>query len=212
MKIAFVALAVVFCSAPMFAQAVQSAPADAGTPAPTTQGTPAPTIKMGDGKIRLYITDDEKSQSEFISIHRANYNANAQSSISGTFNHGSGTINGSSSASAHGSSATNSFGSSDSGPDPRTVEIEANFFKACPAITVTNDPASANYVLLFRRQEHVRSRGFALGGLTGLAISAGAKVNGASVFDVNGDLVFATRSSSVGGAIKDVCKDLSGRK
>jgi hypothetical protein len=49
---------------------------------------------------------------------------------------------------------------------------------------------------------------FAMGGLTGLALSAGAKVNGASLFETTRDMIYATKKSSVEGTIKDICAHL----
>jgi hypothetical protein len=49
---------------------------------------------------------------------------------------------------------------------------------------------------------------FALGGLTGLALSAGAKVDGASLFENSGDMVFATKQNTVEKAIKDICEHI----
>jgi len=130
--------------------------------------------------------------------------------VSGSFVNGTGSINGSSSADIHGSggSAGAAYGYSQKGADPRTVEVQADLYKRCPSIVVTNDPARADYVLLFRREGGKRSSFFAFGGLTGLALSAHAKVDGASVFDTNGDMVFATRARTVESAIKEVCGHL----
>jgi len=94
------------------------------------------------------------------------------------------------------------------GADPRTVEVQADLYKKCPSIVVTNNPARADYVLLFRRQGGKRSSMYAFDGLTGLALSAHSKVDGASVFDTNGAMVFATRAQNVETAIKEVCGHL----
>ena len=91
------------------------------------------------------------------------------------------------------------------GDDPRTIEIQADFMKSCPNVQVTNDPVRANYVLVFRREGGKRSAMFVFGGLSGLAISAAMKVDNASLFLANGDLVFATKARSVEKAITDVC-------
>jgi hypothetical protein len=92
------------------------------------------------------------------------------------------------------------------GDDPRTVEIQAVLIKACPKVTVTNNPETADFTLMFRRQENKRSSMFAFGGLAGLALSAGSKVDGASLFAANGDLVAATQQRSVEKSITEVCK------
>jgi hypothetical protein len=57
----------------------------------------------------------------------------------------------------------------------------------------------------FRRQGGTRSEFFALGGLTGLAISSGIKVDFAGLYAVNGDLIFASKSRTVGGAVNEAC-------
>ncbi len=46
---------------------------------------------------------------------------------------------------------------------------------------------------------------FAFGGLSGLALSAAAKVDGASLFETNGDMLFASKQNTVEKAIKDIC-------
>jgi hypothetical protein len=90
--------------------------------------------------------------------------------------------------------------------DPRTVEIQADMMKVCPAnVIVTNDVTRADFVLVFRRREGARSLGFAGGGLVGLAALSGAKVDGASLFDRSGDMVFATKQRTVQKSIEEVC-------
>jgi hypothetical protein len=194
---------------------VTSVPAEAGTvaanPAPTANVAPI-NVPPKDGKIRLYVTDEPKDESIFLAAHRSGWHVDGQSSgeISGSFVNGTGSVSGSSSGYVHGSggSAGAAYGYSEKGADPRTVEVEADIYQACPSIVVTNDPARGDYALLFRRQGGKRSQMFIFGGLTGLALSAGAKVDGASVFDRNGDLVFATRQRTVEKAIKEVCGHL----
>jgi len=92
------------------------------------------------------------------------------------------------------------------GDDPRTVEIQADVLKLCPSfVIVSNNPEHSDYVLVFRRQTGKRSSFYAMGGLTGLAIAAGAKVDGASLFQLNGDMVYATKENTVEKAIRDTC-------
>jgi hypothetical protein len=75
---------------------------------------------------------------------------------------------------------------------------------------VTDDPAKADFILVFRRQDGKRSSMFAFGGLTGLALSANMKLNGAALFSTeSGDMTFATEEKSVRGAIKKVCKQVA---
>ena len=93
----------------------------------------------------------------------------------------------------------------ESGPNARVVEIQADLIKVCPRVTVTNRQDMADFTLLFRRQSGRRSAMFAFGGLAGLALSAASKVDGASLFAANGDLVFATQQRTVENAIREVC-------
>lgn len=183
----------------------QANPPAAAVVAPTAQ-------RSNDGKVRLLVTDEPKDESIFISSHRSGWGVNGSSSgqMSGSFVNGTGNINGSSSSniSGGGGSVGGSYGYSQKGADPRTVEVQADLYKSCPSVVVTSDPARADYVMLFRREGGKRSSFFAFGGLTGLALSAASKVDGASVFDVNGDMVFATRARTVSGAIKEVCGHL----
>jgi hypothetical protein len=140
---------------------------------------PAPPLfHSTDGKIRIYVTDHPIFESN--GIARASGNR-----------HG-----GSAGAATH----------TQAGDDPRTVEIQADIVKLCPAnIIASNNQDRADYVLVFRRRGGTRSSMFAMGGLTGLALSAGAKVDGASLFENNGDMIYATKQNSVEKSIRDVC-------
>jgi hypothetical protein len=92
------------------------------------------------------------------------------------------------------------------GDDPRTVEVEADILKVCPAfVMASNNPDRADYVLVFRRRGGSRSSMFAFGGLYGLAFSAAMKVDGASLFENDGDMVFATKQTTVEKSIRDIC-------
>jgi hypothetical protein len=180
--------------------------------APPPVQAPAPAPRPNDGKVRLYVTDEPKDESIFLAAHRSGWQVNGNSSgqMSGSFVNGTGSVSGSSNGyvSGSGGSAGAAYGYSQKGADPRTVELQADLYKKCPSIVVTNDPARADYALLFRREGGKRSSMFIFGGLTGLAISAHSKVDGASVFDTNGDMVFATRARTVESAIKEVCGHL----
>jgi hypothetical protein len=90
--------------------------------------------------------------------------------------------------------------------DPRTVEIQSDLMESCPQFTVTAIFKNADYILWFRRNDHHRTKMTLLFGLTGALISATQKVDGASLFTATGDMVYATRETTVGGTIKDVCK------
>lgn len=178
--------------APPSAPDPQAAAPSTDTAPAQPSGPPEAPAKASDGKIRLFVTDEPKDESIFLAAHRSGWQ------VSG---HG-GNVSGS------GGSAGAAYGYSDKGPDPRTVELEADLYKSCPSLVVTNDPARGDYVLLFRRQGGKRSQMFIFGGLTGLALSAHSKVDGASVFDKNGDMVYATRERTVGKAIREVCAHL----
>ena len=100
----------------------------------------------------------------------------------------------------------NSSSHSATGDDPRTVEIQADIVKFCPSFVIaSNNPNRADYVLVFRRRGGQRSSMYALGGLSGLALSAAQKVNGASLFQTDGDMVFASKENTVEKSIKDIC-------
>ena len=91
------------------------------------------------------------------------------------------------------------------GDDPRTTEIQADIVKICPHVTVTSQIERADYVLVFRRQNGKRSSMFVLGGLSGLALSAFSKVDGASLFNSEGDMVTATKQRTVEKSIRELC-------
>lgn len=166
-----------------------AAPPSAVAPAPvapraplaqsvTPQTPPPPPFHSADGKARIYVTDHP--------IFEANGIAMASGNRYG----------GSAGATTH----------LQAGDDPRTVEVQADIQKVCPTyIIASNNPDRADYVLVFRRRGGERSTMFALGGLTGLALSGAAKVDGASLFQNDGDMVYATKQNTVEKAIKDVC-------
>lgn len=153
------------------------APAQAPATANAPDAHPQP-FHSTDGKIRVYVTDHPMFES------------NGMLMASGD---------------RHGGSAAG-VSHMQAGDDPRTVEIHADMLKVCPPfIMVSNNPDRADYVLVFRRQGGTRSSMFAMGGLTGLALSAAAKVDNASLFDNSGDLVYATKQTSVEKSVRDVC-------
>jgi hypothetical protein len=45
-------------------------------------------------------------------------------------------------------------------------------------------------------------------GLTGLAMSAAIRVNNAALYAANGDLIYAVKSRTVGGAVNGICSHL----
>ncbi len=100
-----------------------------------------------------------------------------------------------------------------SGDDPRTVEVQSDIQKVCPAnVIVSNNQDRSDYVLVFRRRGGERSSMYAFGGLAGLALSAAAKVDGASLFENTGDMIYSTKKSSIEGTIKDVCAHIPALK
>jgi hypothetical protein len=138
-----------------------------------------------DQKTRIYVTDSQMFES-------------------------TGVIRGSSNAS---NSASAAAFHTQVGDDPRTVEVQADIMKTCSAdIIVTSDQSRADYALVFRRRGGARTAMFAFGGLSGLALSAGMKVDGASLFDRNGDMVYATKKRTVESTIKDVCLHIPTQK
>jgi hypothetical protein len=158
-------------------------PAPIPSPSPTAQAPapdvpPPPPFHSTDGKIRVYVTDHPYFESTGIAK---------------------------ASGDRHGGSAAG-VAHTQAGDDPRTVEVQADIIKVCPAnIIASNNPQRADYILIFRRRGGSRSSMFAFGGLTGLAIGAGMKVDGASLFENNGDMVYATKQSTVEKSIKDIC-------
>lgn len=144
---------------------------------------PPPPFHSTDGKIRLYVTDHPIFESDTVGKAEATRHGGAAAVASHT----------------------------QAGDDPRTVEIQADIQKVCPAnIIASNNPDRSDYVLVFRRRGGARSSMFAFGGLTGLALSAAAKVDGASLFQTDGDMLYATKQNTVEKAIKDICAHIPG--
>lgn len=148
------------------------------------------TFHSTDGRVRVYVTDHPMD--EVTSIIRGSsasgFRADRDSARGGSVSSVGGVSHG------------------QVGDDPRTVEIQADIAKVCPAyVLVSDNPARADYILIFRREGGKRSSFFAFGGLTGLAISAAARVDGSSLFLPNGDMIFATREKTVGKAISVSC-------
>jgi hypothetical protein len=157
------------------------------TPSPTPQAPPIqppapppplPPFHSTDGKIRMYVTDHPIFESNGVARATAD-------------RHG---------ASAAGVSHTQA------GDDPRVVEVEADILKVCPNfIVASNNPDRSDLVLVFRRRGGSRTAMFAFGGLAGLALAGTMKVDGASLFQPDGDMVYATKQSTVEKAVRDVC-------
>jgi len=145
---------------------------------PVLASAPPPPFHSTDGKTRIYVTDDPMFESTGVVRASGNGWGGSVAGVSHT----------------------------QAGDDPRTVEVEADIMKVCPAYVIaSNNPDRADLVLVFRRRGGERSSMFDFGGLTGLALSAGAKVNGASLFKIDGDMVYATKERTVEKAIKDIC-------
>lgn len=166
---------------------VQAVPTQLGVAAGSAQAvqspqlSPAPRFHSTDGKMRIYVTDHPIFESN--EIARAGGNRNGWGAAE----------------SSH----------TQAGDDPRTVEVEADIQKVCSSnVIASNNPDRADYVLIFRRRGGERDSFFAFGGLTALALSAVAKVDGASLFQNDGDMVYATKQNTVEKAIRDVCMHL----
>jgi len=153
-------------------------------PAVPAVANPLPTPKneaRADGRKRIFLTDEPLDERFFIG-HAGN---------GGQGNSGGGT------------------GYSQRGANPRTVEIYALIFHNCTNVVATDDPAKANYVLLFRRDDTKRTSLYALAGLYGLALSANSKINGAALFSADsGDLLYATEARTVKKAIEAACGNI----
>jgi hypothetical protein len=151
-----------------------------------------------DSKVRLFVTDEPVDFSSLIAVsHRSD--SSSAAAVSGPYGSAA-----AASSSSEGHAAA--YGKSEKGANARTVEIQADLMKTCPNVTVTNDVRRANYVLLFRRANGHRESMFAFGGLSGLALSSMMKVDGASLFESTGDMVYATKNRTVEGTIKEVCQ------
>lgn len=160
-----------------------AAPVIPPPPAVGPSAPPPPPFHSTDGKIRVFVTDHP--------IFEANTVGKAEGNRHG----------GSAAVASH----------TQSGDDPRTVEIQADIQKVCPVnIVASNNSDRSDYVLVFRRRGGARSSMFAFGGLTGLALSAAAKVDGASLFQNDGDMIYATKQNTVEKAIKDICAHIPG--
>jgi len=147
-------------------------------PQPAAAAPPPPPFHSTDGYVRMYVTDHPID--ETIGMMQASANRHA--------------------------AAADATSKHEAGDDPRTVEIQADVQKDCSAyIRISSNPDRADYILVFRRQGGKRSTYFAMGGLTGLALSAASKVDGASLFENDGDMVYATKQTSVEKSIKDIC-------
>jgi hypothetical protein len=196
------------------------APVVTPTPVPvradTVQQTPQPIPPKpeprADGRKLLYVTDNLLDQSTFIARNSSYASARGQMNGSGQVSgnsagwNGSSNVNGSYNAQQISNGAA--YGFSERGADPRTIEIQTDLFQSCPQIIVTDDISKADFVLFFRRDNGKRQGAFALGGLVGLAASSNAKVDGTSVFNAEGNMVYATRARTVRKAIEDVCKNI----
>lgn len=159
-------------------EAVTAAATAVPPPAAPTASMPPPPFHSNDGYVRMYVTDHPID--ETIGMMQASANRH-YADAAGVTKH-------------------------EAGDDPRTVEIQADVQKDCSAyIRISSAPERADYILVFRRQGGKRSSFFAMGGLTGLAISAASKVDGASLFENTGDMVYATKQTSVEKSIKDIC-------
>ena len=182
---------------PLTALTVAATEVRPATPPPVP---PSAAAKVNDGKIRVYVTD--RPITEVISMIKGGSYGSA---------HASGYANGSSeSYSASAQQASHAGGISNDqrgGADPRTLEVSGDIGTECHIsnLVVTSNPDAADYILDFRRRGGTRSTFFIFGGLTGLAMSAAVKVDHAGLYKPDGDLVYAAKARTVGGAVKEIC-------
>jgi hypothetical protein len=173
-----VAAIVTKANAPAPSDAATTPPSSTAAQAPAPDAPPPPPYHSTDGKVRIYVTDHPFFESTGIVQASGNRHGGSAAGVAHT----------------------------QAGDDPRTVEVQADIVKVCPAnIVASNNPQRADYVLVFRRHGGSRSSMFALAGLAGLAISAAMKVDGASLFDSTGDMIYATKQNTVEKSIKDIC-------
>lgn len=167
------------------------------TPSPIP---PAPPARVNDGKMRVYVTD--RPITEVISMIQGGSYGSA---------HASGYANGSSASYSASSQQASHVGGirndQRGGADPRTLEVSGDIGAECHIsnLVVTSNPDVADYILDFRRRGGTRSTFFIFGGLTGLAMSAAVKVDHAGLYKPDGDLIYAAKARTVGGAVKEVC-------
>ena len=156
-------------------------PTAAPQPAPQAlepPSPPPPPFHSTDGKIRVYVTDHPMFESNGIAQASGNRHGGSAAAVSHT----------------------------QAGDDPRVVEVEADIMKVCPPyILASNNQDRADYILVFRRRGGARTAMFAFGGLTGLALAGGMKVDGASLFQPDGDMLFATKQNTVEKSIRETC-------
>jgi hypothetical protein len=146
-------------------------------PAPADQPS-ATLFHSTDGKLRVYVTDHP-----VVEVNEL------------------GTASGNQSAAAVAEAAHAPI------TDPSgAVEVVNDLVKECSENVIPSDnPDRADFVLVFRRHGVDRSSLLALHGLTNLALSGGAKVDGASLYQNDGDMIYTTRQISVEKAIRDLC-------
>lgn len=110
--------------APVASPTTPQAPPQAVQPQ-APQVPPPPPFHSTDGRVRIYVTDHPIFESNGIAMASGN-------------RHG---------ASAAGASHVQA------GDDPRTVEVQADIVRVCPAfVMASNNPDRADYVLIFRRR------------------------------------------------------------
>lgn len=176
-----VVAAIVVKAAPTSAHPASPVAPSPKSPAPAAappSPAPAPLFHSTDGKLRVYVTDHPVQQANEL-----------------------GTIAGEQSAAAVAEAAhaptTDASGA---------VEVVNDLQKECPENVIPSDnPDRADFVLVFERHGVDHNSLLALHGLTNLALSAGAKVDGATLFQNDGDLVYSTKQISVQKAIRDLC-------
>jgi len=158
--------------------AVQVLAPQAAAPQPPAQPAPPTPFHSNDGKVRMYVTDHPIFESNGIAKASGDRHGGSAAAVSHT----------------------------QAGDDPRVVEVEADILKVCPTyIVASNNADRSDLVLVFRRRGGSRSAMFAFGGLAGLALAGTMKVDGASLFQADGDMIYATKQNTLEKAVRDVC-------
>ncbi len=149
--------------------ATPSAPAVAASNAPANQPAPnttQPAAHPNDGITRVYISD---SQSWEV---RGGWAAGGHTNSDGSGNWGGG-------------------GHTAGGARPQTAEIIKTFNQRCPGVTITNNPAKADFAVIL---DHEGGKGYA------------RRRNKIVVFNRDGDDIFSDSTRAVGSSVKDACQ------
>ena len=92
---------------------------------------------------------------------------------------------------ANGSGSWSGGGYTAGGARPQTAEIMKTFNQRCPSVTITNNPAKADFAVIL---DHEGGKGYA------------RKHNKIVVFNRDGDDIFSDSTRAVGSSVKDACQ------